>query len=175
MKKSTAALWIAVAGIIAAVFCVLYISGMIRKDAEIEALKGSTVDQAARILELDADNAEKDTRIGDLSAEAEGHAAKIEELAIRFAKARPACLVPGLAIQRTGNGEQVSRCMMALACLCGYTGVSGGSSAAAGSAATSSSVLASSMQKPFALIRRRDVSAAPQPKASPISATSERT
>lgn len=55
-------------------------------------------------------------------------AAKIEELAIRFAKAKPACLVPGLAIQRTGNGEQVSRCMMALACLCGYTGVSGGSS-----------------------------------------------
>ena len=68
MKKSTAVLWIAVAGIIAAVFCVLYISGMIRKDAEIESLKGSTLDQAARIMELDADNAEKDTRIGDLSA-----------------------------------------------------------------------------------------------------------
>ena len=80
MKKSTAILWIAVSGIIAVVFCILFISGTIRKDAEIEELKGNMVSQAAQILELDADNTEKDSRIGDLSAEAEGHAARIEEL-----------------------------------------------------------------------------------------------
>ena len=76
MKKSTAILWIAISGVIAIVFCILFISGTIRKDAEIESLKGSTMDQAARIMKLDADNAEKDSRIGDLSTEAEGNAAK---------------------------------------------------------------------------------------------------
>ena len=69
MKKSTAILWITVTGILAAVFCVLFISGTIRKDAEIEALKGNTVNQAAMIIQRDADNSEKEGRIGDLSAE----------------------------------------------------------------------------------------------------------
>ena len=80
MKKSTAILWITVAGIIATVFCVLFISVTIRKDAEIEALKGNTVDQAARIIQLDADNSEKEGRIGDLSAENAGSAATLEKL-----------------------------------------------------------------------------------------------
>ena len=56
----------------------------------------------------------------------------IEDLAIRFAKAKPACLLSGLAPQRTGNGEQTARCFMALACLCGYVGVPGGNSGGTG-------------------------------------------
>jgi anaerobic dimethyl sulfoxide reductase subunit A len=56
----------------------------------------------------------------------------IEDLAIRYAKAKPGCLFSGLAPQRTGNGEQTARCFMALACLCGYVGVSGGNSAGTG-------------------------------------------
>ena len=56
----------------------------------------------------------------------------IEDLAIRFAKAKPACLLAGLAPQRTGNGEQTARCFMALACLCGYVGVPGGNSGGTG-------------------------------------------
>ena len=52
MKKSTAILWIAVAGIIAVVFCVLFISGSIRNEAQIEVLKSDTVNQEARIREV---------------------------------------------------------------------------------------------------------------------------
>ena len=72
MKKSTAILWITVMTVVAAVFCVLFISGTIRNEERIETLKGDTVDQAARIMELDADNTEKSNRIGDLYAETEG-------------------------------------------------------------------------------------------------------
>ena len=64
MKKSTAILWITVMAVIAAVFCVLFISGTVRNEAQIETLKGDAVDQAARIMELDADNTEKSSRIG---------------------------------------------------------------------------------------------------------------
>ena len=56
----------------------------------------------------------------------------IEDLAIRFAKAKPGCLFSGLAPQRTGNGEQTARSFMALACLCGYVGIPGGNSAGTG-------------------------------------------
>lgn len=52
----------------------------------------------------------------------------IESLAERYAKAKPACLMPGLGPQRTGNGEQFYRSMTALACLTGNVGKPGGSS-----------------------------------------------
>ena len=80
MKKGTAITWLAVMGIIATVFCILFISVTIRKDAEIEALKGNSVNQAARIMELDEDNTAKSNQIDELSTEAEGHLSTIEEL-----------------------------------------------------------------------------------------------
>ena len=80
MKKSTAILWITVMALIAAVFCVLFISGTIRNEEQIEALKGDTVDKAARIMKLDADNTEKNNTIGDLYAETEDLEAEITAL-----------------------------------------------------------------------------------------------
>ena len=90
MKKSTAILWIAVMGIIAAVFCILFISGSIRNDALIEDLKGKSVNQAARIMELDADNAQKDTLIGDLSAESLDRESRMEALNLEIAEKKNA-------------------------------------------------------------------------------------
>lgn len=55
-------------------------------------------------------------------------ATAIENLAERYAKAKPACLLPGLGPQRTGNGEQFYRSMTALACMSGNVGKAGGSS-----------------------------------------------
>lgn len=52
----------------------------------------------------------------------------IRDLAERYAKTKPACLLPGLGPQRTGNGEQFYRSMAALACITGNVGKSGGSS-----------------------------------------------
>ena len=90
MRKSTAILWIAVMGIIAAVFCILFISGSIRNDALIEDLKGKSVNQAARIMELDADNAQKDTLIGDLSAESLDRESRMEALNLEIAEKKTA-------------------------------------------------------------------------------------
>ncbi len=55
-------------------------------------------------------------------------AESIRRLAEQYARTKPACLMPGLAPQRTGNGEQFYRSMAALACLTGNVGKSGGSS-----------------------------------------------
>ena len=52
----------------------------------------------------------------------------IERLAESYATASPACLMPGLGPQRTGNGEQFYRSMIALACMTGNVGKPGGSS-----------------------------------------------
>ncbi|NCB41124.1 MAG: dimethyl sulfoxide reductase [Clostridia bacterium] len=52
----------------------------------------------------------------------------IENLAKRYATAKPACLMPGLGPQRTGNGEQFYRSMTALSCITGNVGKTGGSS-----------------------------------------------
>ncbi len=52
----------------------------------------------------------------------------IRHLAEQYARTKPACLLPGLAPQRTGNGEQFYRSMAALACITGNVGKSGGSS-----------------------------------------------
>ena len=90
MKKSTAILWIAVMGVIAAVFCILFISGSIRNDAQIEDLKRKSVNQAARIMELDADNAQKDTLIGDLSAESLDQENRMEALNLEIAEKKTA-------------------------------------------------------------------------------------
>ena len=57
-------------------------------------------------------------------------ASTIVELAEAYAKAKPACLLPGLGLQRTLNGEQTCRSLAMLACLTGNTGVAGGSAGA---------------------------------------------
>lgn len=59
-------------------------------------------------------------------------AEKIEELARTYATVKPACLMPGLSPQRTGNGEQNVRALAALACLTGNIGIPGGGSGNAG-------------------------------------------
>lgn len=53
----------------------------------------------------------------------------IKRLAREYATAKPACLMPGLGIQRTGNGEQTVRSLALLACLTGNVGVAGGGAA----------------------------------------------
>jgi anaerobic dimethyl sulfoxide reductase subunit A len=57
----------------------------------------------------------------------------IVRLAREYAAAKPACLLPGLGPQRTGNGEQAIRGMAMLACLTGNVGKPGGGAAGAGS------------------------------------------
>ncbi len=56
----------------------------------------------------------------------------IRSLALRYATAKPACLLPGLGNQRTGNGEQTVRALAALACLTGNVGIPGGGAAGGG-------------------------------------------
>lgn len=51
----------------------------------------------------------------------------IRNLAIEYATAKPACLIPGLGPNRTMNGEQNCRSFAMLACLTGNVGKSGGS------------------------------------------------
>jgi anaerobic dimethyl sulfoxide reductase subunit A len=50
----------------------------------------------------------------------------IESLAREYARTKPACLIPGLGPQRTGNGEQTVRSIAMLSCLTGNVGVPGG-------------------------------------------------
>lgn len=56
----------------------------------------------------------------------------IRRIARLYATTKPACLLPGLGNQRTGNGEQTVRGMAALTCLTGNVGVPGGGAAGAG-------------------------------------------
>lgn len=56
----------------------------------------------------------------------------IRRIAREYATTKPACLLPGLGNQRTGNGEQTVRGMAALTCLTGNIGIPGGSAAGAG-------------------------------------------
>lgn len=56
-------------------------------------------------------------------------AEKIRELAIRFAKAKPAALLQGYGAQRHAYGEQSARGGILLACVTGNVGISGGSAA----------------------------------------------
>ncbi|MBQ3404929.1 MAG: molybdopterin-dependent oxidoreductase, partial [Oscillospiraceae bacterium] len=55
----------------------------------------------------------------------------IRRIAIEYATAKPACLLPGLGNQRTGNGEQTTRGLAALCCLTGNVGIPGGGAAGA--------------------------------------------
>ena len=57
-------------------------------------------------------------------------AGTIEALAVEYASAKPACLLPGLGPQRTLNGEQNCRSFAMLACLTGNVGLPGGSAGA---------------------------------------------
>ncbi len=56
----------------------------------------------------------------------------IIKLAGDYASMKPACLLAGLGLQRTRNGEQTVRCLAALACMTGNVGIPGGSAAGAG-------------------------------------------
>ena len=56
----------------------------------------------------------------------------INRLARNYAAAKPACLLPGLGIQRIGNGEQTVRSIAALSCLTGNVGLPGGGAAGLG-------------------------------------------
>ncbi|MBQ0064332.1 MAG: molybdopterin-dependent oxidoreductase [Firmicutes bacterium] len=56
----------------------------------------------------------------------------IERIAIELATAKPACIMPGLGLQRTVTGEQAERGTMMLACLTGNVGKVGGGAAGAG-------------------------------------------
>ena len=57
----------------------------------------------------------------------------IVRLAREYATAKPACLMPGYGVQRTGNGEQTTRALAMLACLTGNVGIPGGGAAGMGS------------------------------------------
>lgn len=59
----------------------------------------------------------------------------IRSLARQYAAAKPACLLPGLGYQRTGNGEQTVRAIAALTCMTGNVGIPGGGAAGAGQVA----------------------------------------
>jgi anaerobic dimethyl sulfoxide reductase subunit A len=59
-------------------------------------------------------------------------AARIAALARDYALAKPACIMPGLGVQRTGNGEQNVRTIAALTCLTGNVGITGGGAAGMG-------------------------------------------
>lgn len=59
-------------------------------------------------------------------------AEKIRNLARAYATAKPACIMPGYGLQRTGNGEQTIRSLAMLAALTGNIGIPGGGSAGAG-------------------------------------------
>lgn len=59
-------------------------------------------------------------------------AEKIEELARKYAMAKPAALMQGYGGQRHMNGEQFTRGGIALACLTGNVGISGGWASGAG-------------------------------------------
>jgi len=56
----------------------------------------------------------------------------IIKLARTYAASKPACILPGLGNQRTGNGEQTVRAMAMLACLTGNVGIPGGGAAGLG-------------------------------------------
>lgn len=56
----------------------------------------------------------------------------IRWLARAYASAKPAALIPGYGVQRTGNGEQATRGGIMLACLTGNVGVPGGWAAGSG-------------------------------------------
>lgn len=50
----------------------------------------------------------------------------IEALAVEYATTKPACLLPGLGLQRTSGGENAIRATIALAAMTGNVGVPGG-------------------------------------------------
>ena len=57
---------------------------------------------------------------------------KIRELARRLASAKPACIISGYGIQRTGNGEQATKAIATLAAMTGNIGISGGNAGGCG-------------------------------------------
>ena len=72
----------------------------------------------------------------------------IRDLARRYALAKPAALMPGYGGQRHANGEQFTRGTIALACLTGNVGVSGGWGAGSGYCHTSIEVKPPKVENP---------------------------
>jgi len=56
----------------------------------------------------------------------------ITGLAREYATTKPACLMPGYGMQRTGNGEQATRSLALLTCMTGNVGIKGGGAAGMG-------------------------------------------
>ncbi len=56
----------------------------------------------------------------------------IRRLAREYATTKPACILAGLGVQRTANGEQSTRAIAMLTCLTGNVGIEGGGAAGAG-------------------------------------------
>ncbi len=75
-------------------------------------------------------------------------AADIRRLAIDYAAAKPAALIPGYGAQRHENGEQSARAACALACLTGNVGVRGGWAAGVGWCPTHPTPRMPSVQNP---------------------------
>jgi anaerobic dimethyl sulfoxide reductase subunit A len=50
----------------------------------------------------------------------------IEQLAVEYATTKPACILPGLGVQRTSGGENAIRATIALCAMTGNIGISGG-------------------------------------------------
>ncbi len=50
----------------------------------------------------------------------------IEKLAVEYATTKPACILPGLGVQRTSGGENAIRATIALCAMTGNVGISGG-------------------------------------------------
>ena len=59
-------------------------------------------------------------------------AEKIRELARELAAAKPACIISGYGIQRTGNGEQATKAIATLAAMTGNIGIPGGNAGGCG-------------------------------------------
>ena len=53
-------------------------------------------------------------------------AGQIEALAVEYATAKPACILPGLGVQRTSGGENAIRATIALCAMTGNVGIPGG-------------------------------------------------
>jgi len=56
----------------------------------------------------------------------------IRDLAVRYGKAKPAAIIPGLGMQRHANGEQSVRSVAVLPCMTGNVGIEGGGTGARG-------------------------------------------
>ena len=76
-------------------------------------------------------------------------AEQIRKIARDYANAKPGCLLPGLGLQRTRNGEQGVRSTALLCCMTGNVGIPGGGTGAAVSFGTHRTVSFPEPKNPF--------------------------